>query len=259
MSKKSIIVSENELHTIIKESVKKVLNESDNGLLGEDELMEYARLRPNKTGLGMDIFVDDGHTYERWNHPLWLYVRNGYHNENEFFPVNITNNSKLPDIDYHLTNEDLNGLIRFISINMSMLVGLANEEIDHEDFYQNVKPISVINKPNQMKESLNEMSKLRTEKSGLPTELWVDEGSSPQHGPRVKFKASNEQRNTNEYSSMSISDEPEVFYFPKRSFLTSKDIDKIKRFVILNKELLLSLCEENGITFEQFLKLMRKV
>lgn len=46
---------------------------------------------------------------------------------------------------------------------------------------------------------------------------------------------------------MSISNNPVVFNMPSKTFLHAKDIEKIRQFVILNKELLLKLINKKII------------
>ena len=83
MAKQIIRLTESELKDIVKSLTKRTIRES--GLLRGDELMEYARLGKEYTGLDMDIFVDDGGAYKRYGHQLWIYVRNGYTNSDPFF------------------------------------------------------------------------------------------------------------------------------------------------------------------------------
>lgn len=64
------------------------------------------------------------------------------------------------------------------------------------------------------------------------------------HAPRIKFKASKEQRNTREYSTMLIDDPNQIENMPKRSFLKAKELEIIKDFVINNREALLKLANK---------------
>ena len=56
-----------------------------------------------------------------------------------------------------------------------------------------------------------------------------------------KFRASNEQRTTREFSSMLLTNPPTIENMPDNSQLRKKDIEKLKKFVVNNLELLLKL------------------
>jgi hypothetical protein len=73
-------------------------------------------------------------------------------------------------------------------------------------------------------------------------DIWLDEGATYNgHAPRLKFRASNEQRTTREFSSMLLTNPPTIENFPKNSPIKSKDIKKLEMFVINNLENLLKL------------------
>ena len=74
---------------IMEKNNEEVYKENYN-LTSLDEIMEYMWLKPNVTGLNVDIFVDDGGSYLMHNHELLLFVRNGYtKNDNTFIPFLI--------------------------------------------------------------------------------------------------------------------------------------------------------------------------
>ena len=107
MSKKIIINEEQiELLNLLDESMSNRFNEM--GLLDDEELMEYTWLRKDNTGIDIDIFVDDGGSYKRYGHPLWVYVRNGYTDNDPFFHVIVSKTPKLPKIDYNINSFQLN-------------------------------------------------------------------------------------------------------------------------------------------------------
>ena len=102
----------------------------EDGLLRDDELMEYARLSKRNTGLDIDIFVDDGGAYKRYHHPLWVYVRNGYSDTNPIFHIEVSSTPCAPEITYNLRETDLNAVLVFISKNADLLKSFADEEIE---------------------------------------------------------------------------------------------------------------------------------
>ena len=97
-----------------------------------DELMEYMWLRPSRTLLNVDIFVDDGLSYVRHNHSLLLFTRNGYtKDDTEFIPFSVTTNPTiLDDIpDLHIRKNDVLEIKRFITDNIENLKALAEENV----------------------------------------------------------------------------------------------------------------------------------
>lgn len=255
---------------IIREEINKVVNEGigivnnnhvlrEENVLRNDDLMEYAKLGKQYTGLNVDIFVDDGEAYKRNEHPLWIYVRNGYSNTDSFFPVVV---SKTPFVPSHISKDDINiqeadleAVMVFVSINALLLRDFANEKVEHMDFYKICKPVIYDIKKTSGGMSLDEMATLRPKVSGLPTVIWIDEGTSPKHGPRIKFQAAKYQMKTMEYSSMSISQNPVIFNPPKKYDLSKRDLRRIIDFVRANEANLLKVA--NGeMTYEQFLTVM---
>lgn len=242
MRKQYIRLTNKELHSIIKESVGKIMNEYYK-LDSIDELMEFMWLRPKITQLNVDIFVDDGMSYIRHNHELLLFVRNGYDKSvNEFIPFSVSTNPIVLDdvMDFNIDYEDIFCVQDFILTNLKSLQDLANKNINQISFVHSVRiPSYAICEDRKL---LTEMSTLRKEDTNLPMDIWVDEGVTFQgHAPRLKFRASREQRTTREYSSMLLTNPPTIENMPNNSPLRKKDIDKLKSFVINNLDLLLKL------------------
>jgi len=206
---KTVKLTEKELTNLISESVKKIISEQN---FYTDDLIEYARLVPEQTGLNVVIYVDDGGAYKRNGHPLWLFMQNNYNNDNDVVPVVI---SKKPYIignenTLNISQRDLTDVLMFAKINSKLLNDFANDKIGHLEFYQQCR------KGIKLPSYVTEMATLKPKDSNLPTTIWIDEGTSPQHGPRVKFQVSNEQHTTREFASMTISKEPIVFNLPKK-------------------------------------------
>lgn len=240
------------------ESEAKVITEEEeqnvttNGLINEDELMEYARLDRDYTGITTDIYVDDGGAYKRYEHPLWVYVQNGYSEDSPYFPVVVSEKPELPSTKLNISSSDAEAILTFISINAKLLTDFANENIEHEAFYNSIKPVIYNDSEYGL---VNEMATLRPKVSGLPTVLWIDEGTSPKHGARIKFKASNEQTTTLDFSTMTISQNPEIYNLPKKTFLDTDDLRMIADFVKANEENLLKVAKKE-LKFQDFLKIM---
>ena len=239
--KKQIKINETILGKIVKEIVKNILEQYhlDDG----EELMEYLWLRPQHTGLNVDVFVDDGMSYKRHGHIPLLFARNGYDkNCNEFIPFAISNNPIVLDkeIEYGITYNDIFAIQDFIQTNEVTLMRLANSELSHSEFFKCVQVPSYV--VVEHKSILTEMATLRMSDSGLPMDIWLDEGATYLgHAPRLKFRASNEQRTTREFSSMLLTNPPTIENFPDNSPLKTKDLVKLKDFVVKNLGQLLKL------------------
>lgn len=107
-----------------------------------DELMEYMWLKPDRTGLRVDIFVDDCGSYERYRHPLLLWARNGYGREvSEFIPFLISGQPVILNsgIDCRISEEDVVAILCFIQRNLEILVKLPADLISQTDFVESVK------------------------------------------------------------------------------------------------------------------------
>ncbi len=133
-------LTENKLRTIIKETINKILNENYS-LNDTDILMEYFWLKPNKTKLNVDIFVDDGEAYKRYGHQLLLYIRNGYDKTiNEFIIMSVEKQPKIlnSEIEYNISYNDIFDVQDFIVYNLSNLQKLADREINHNSFVNNI-------------------------------------------------------------------------------------------------------------------------
>jgi len=106
-------------------------------------------------------------------------------------------------------------------------------------------------------ESLWSMAILRKFRTGLPVNVWVEEGSENKkrkHGNRIKFQRDRGDRPvSHNFVTMTISDEPEVI---GKHELSSKEIQQLKDFVIRNKELLNRL-DDGDIDIGVFLEQMR--
>ena len=239
---KIIRITENKLENIIRESIQRVIIENYK-LESLDEIMEYMWLKPKITKLNVDIFVDDGLSYKRHNHDLILFVRNGYDkNANEFIPISISLKPTVLDdeMDFNISYDDIFDIQDFIVSNLSILKALANKEISQAQFVKSIKTLSYALQ--EEKSLVVEMSTLRKDDSKLPMDVWLDEGATfIGHAPRLKFRASNEQRTTRQYSSMILSENPTIENMPENSPLRKKDIEKLKRFVINNLDLLIKL------------------
>jgi hypothetical protein len=109
---------------------------------------------------------------------------------------------------------------------------------------------------------IEEMATLRKKRSKLPANLYLDDArtwSKSGHWKRIKFQADKgDSPNTRSMIPMSIDDNPRILIKNPRMNLSAKDIDQIKAFVKLNKDLLLQLSDAK-IDIGEFLDKMKLV
>jgi len=107
------------------------------------ELFEYHLLERQQTHLPMRIYVDDGGAYLRHDHPLWLYMCNGYQTDSPVIPVTISEAPCIPldHYDLNVSESHLEKVYIFIKENYNILLDLANDKILNVDFDKIVKPI----------------------------------------------------------------------------------------------------------------------
>ena len=109
---------------------------------------------------------------------------------------------------------------------------------------------------------LEEMATLRKSRSGLPVNLWLDDSMAYKrsgHAYRIKFQPDKGERPiTRSMVPMTIEDDPKIMGNNPKINLSNDDINKVKAFVIANKNLLLALSDMK-IDFIDFVAKMTKV
>jgi hypothetical protein len=106
------------------------------------------------------------------------------------------------------------------------------------------------------------MTLLRKHETGLPLNIWVYEGGTynnnrNRHLKRINFQVNkSDQPNINSMVPMFISENPTTNYKPGID-LSQNDIDLVKKFVILNLDILLKLGDNIGII--EFCKQMKRI
>lgn len=103
-----------------------------------DDLLEYCRLRSSDTGLGVDIFLDDGGAYQRNNHPLQIYMQNDYGDVSNVLPIDVEESSPntLPPTNLAISFTDYQKVLEFIRKNKDQIKQLADGQVDHLDFFR---------------------------------------------------------------------------------------------------------------------------
>ena len=250
---------------IVKETIDNVVSNvikenSEYKLQDLDELYNYMWLKSDVTHINIDIFVDDGEAYVKDEHIPLLFVRNGQGRKiTEFIPISISENPRILDNDI-VININKNIIIQvfdFIKVNSETLMLMANGKIGANEFVETLKiPSYAVTEEKHM---INELATLRMIDSNLPMDIWLDEGGLYQgHAPRIKFRASKEQRNTREFSSMLLTNPPTIENLPKHMDIKPRDLLKLRKFVINNLELLIKLANNEIDYRTEFLPNMIK-
>ena len=254
MSEKVIKITKSDLIDIVQDVVDNYYNPIKyKNIEFQDDLIEYNLLQPKETGLKVNIWIDSGGAYKMNEHPILSFFVDSYdiNNLTDVIPIDMESLDKsvmfIPE-DLNIKIEDYLNIIKFLKLNQKIITEVAEQKITLLEFYQQDKALNM----------LNEMPILDPKISYLPTTLWLDHGTHPQHGPRIKFKANNEQKNSKDFSTMTISDEPIIHHLPKNCSLSNKELNKIKEFVIKNKEILLALAQ-NNIDLRDFFNRMHRV
>lgn len=254
MSKQVIKITKSELKNIVQNVIEDYYNPIKyKNIEFQDDLIEYLLLSPKETGLKVNIWIDSGGAFKLNEHPILSFFVDSYdiNNLTDVIPIDMKSLDKsimfVPE-DLNINIEDYLDIIKYLKLNQKIITDVAEQKITLLEFYQSDKVVNI----------LNEMPVLDPKVSFLPITLWLDNGTHPQHGPRIKFKASNEQKNSKNFSTMTISDEPVIHHLPKQCFLNNKQLNKIKEFVIINKEILLALAR-NEINLREFFNKMHRV
>ncbi len=107
-------------------------------------------------------------------------------------------------------------------------------------------------------EFLFEMANYYEDVTGLPMVIWVGSKSKAKHGPRIKVQRNYIQRmDSSDLFTVSISDDPQIVAGNKGS-ITTDDLGKVFKWVIVNKDILLQLWRMEFRDFHQFEKLIKK-
>jgi hypothetical protein len=109
---------------------------------------------------------------------------------------------------------------------------------------------------------IEEMATLRKTDSGLPANLYLDDTGSwskSGHWKSIKFQPNTGDRPvTRDMVPMSIDDNPQVLVKNIKMSLNAKQLDRIKAFVRVNKDILLQLADAK-ISILEFGRRMVKV
>ncbi len=99
----------------------------------DTEDMEYTCLRHEDSGLNVDLMLDDGGAYVRWEHPMWALIRNGYSKKvSELIAVSVEPQPKILNgtKEIKIKQEDFNAAVKFIGDNYKIIRDIADEKTE---------------------------------------------------------------------------------------------------------------------------------
>ena len=111
-----------------------------------DDLLEMSALKKKRSGLPVNLYLDDTGSYKRSKH--WKRIKfQGDHgdktNSQNLISMTISSEPKLypPNIVIKLPTKEIEQIKLFVIQNERLLSDLADEKIDIEDFIKNMKKV----------------------------------------------------------------------------------------------------------------------
>jgi hypothetical protein len=115
-------------------------------LSGRDELEEMAGLKKSRTGLPVNLWLDDSHAYVHGGHAKRIKFQGDYGNNtnrDNLFPMTVSKEEpRIPDKllpKIKLPSGDVEAIKTFVKNNADLLDKLADEKIDFVTFIQQMK------------------------------------------------------------------------------------------------------------------------
>ena len=104
--------------------------------------------------------------------------------------------------------------------------------------------------------AIQEMANFKGNEFNLPVNIWIDGPREMKHGKRIKIQ-NNYSTNfmTGDLISITISNEPKIGKTFNKIKIKSKDIEKIKKWIIQNKDILEQYADGNMSTKELIIQL----
>ena len=101
-----------------------------------DELMEFYSLKPELTGIPVLLKIDDGGSYIRHDHPIWVYLKNGYNQFEDFLPISVCENPEflIANPILKIDKDVIGKTFDFIKEYRKELIDIANEKLESIDF-----------------------------------------------------------------------------------------------------------------------------
>ncbi len=99
----------------------------------DTEDMEYTFLPHEHCGLNVDLLLDDGGAYVRWEHPMWALIRNGYSKKvSELIAVSVEPQPQILNgtTEIKIKQEDFEAAVKFIGENYEIIRDIADEKTE---------------------------------------------------------------------------------------------------------------------------------
>lgn len=101
-----------------------------------------------------------------------------------------------------------------------------------------------------------EMANISTKRSGLPVVVYIS-GLKSSHGPRIKFMNGYGTVKPEKLLTLTVSDDPKLIPEDSKLEISEKELQQIKNWVILNKDVLLELYKGQLDEIDAALKLKK--
>ena len=245
-----IIDLEKQIISNIGKSLLEVLNNYYPDL---DEISDAICVHKWEYSLPVDIYLDCNKEYQLYKHPLCIFFRNGYNEENDYLPIYL-NNDINRNYKLNIYREDYFKVILFVRKFKKQIADLANEKISYREFahyiHKNIRNGLLENEIY----ALNEFAILRPNESGLSRKLWIDTNGAYKnsgHNKRIKIEDPKGSKDPRDYYPLPIPDFDKIKN-KKDLNIGNAEMEKIKQFVKKNMRLLLDLADSK-ISYEYFL------
>ncbi len=278
---KKITLTESEFRQYIGKQVRHILaeniaiceNYSDNVFhsgdytFEEDETMEYVRIPPSVTGLDRCVYLDDGFSYKRRKHPLWVMVSNGNQNtqtNQNMLTISVESKPKILNSPgfVGISNDSLVKIFSFISKYRNDIIKIANEESESYLFIKKLRARKVMMA--ESKEMINEMPIIRpTAIASLPTNVYVGATDrTTQHGYRLKFQYDRKEKDSRKWPAIVLSPPFSVENLPRINnedrLVDNKGIRQLRLFADKYCDLLIRLVVDKEYTTADFVEDVNK-
>jgi hypothetical protein len=251
------------------------MDKPEENFLENHPIKEMVMLHKNVSDLPANLYLNDTGSWAKTGH--WRIIKfqpnTGDHPVTSgIVPMSIEDDPQilLKNAKIALTVEQIEQIKKFVRINKDLLLQLADTEIDIIDFLGRMvisdDPEGYLSEKENLLENftMEFLAMLSQSETGLSANLFLDDTASwSRFGcwKIIKFQPNTEDRpviDTRYRVPMSIEDDPQILFKNAKIALTVEQIEQIKKFVRINKDLLLQLADAEIGIFE-FIESMVKV
>lgn len=190
----------------------------------QEEIEGFTILSSKSSKLPYDLYIDSYKYYKYYNHKPWLYVKA----KNTFIPISISDNPSIENANKNvLQKNEFEKIRKFIIANKNLLLKYADDLLDDSDFFHSLKKLNE-------SEELNEMSILKSNKFGIPFDIWIDDGgcwkNTKHNKPRIKIKDEDCDERTTSWKPV-IFEEPYTLIDGQTLKMNKKKYDLFLKFI----------------------------